>query len=59
MTFTIELPQLTIIVIIFLNIIISIIKHGEEKQNKTHNVGLELLDKGFFMLILYWGGFFS
>ena len=51
------MPQILFIAIVVLNLIIAVIKHGEERTR--YNAYTTALDVTIFISILYWGGFFG
>lgn len=50
-------PQITLLILVFLQICIHMGKHGEPRG--TYNGGWRLLDAASLMILLYFGGFFT
>jgi len=51
-------PQITVIVIITINLSIALLKHGEPRTD-NHNFGLTLISALIQIALLYYGGFWS
>lgn len=56
---TIGWPQLTLLVLLAIEVGINIGKHGEPKPNPNHHAGIALLGAGIVITILWWGGFWD
>lgn len=50
-------PQITILVLVFLEFVGALSKHGEPRP--PYNAGLTLLGSGILLVVLWWGGFFA
>ena len=57
MTFTLHAPQITYLILLTLDTILAIVKHGESRGK--FNGPLYFLDACITIAILYWGGFFG
>tara|TARA_R100000664_G_C2723639_1_gene116286 strand:+ start:578 stop:733 length:156 start_codon:yes stop_codon:yes gene_type:complete len=51
------MPQILFLAIMVLNLVIAVLKHGEERTK--YNAYTTTLDVTLLASILYWGGFFG
>ena len=59
MNFTIGMPQVVMIVILFLSLLLHIVKHGESREAEKYNAVTQALEMIIVLSVLYWGGFFD
>jgi hypothetical protein len=58
MTFTLGTPQIIYLILTFLGLVLSVIRHETPKEG-THNVWADITATAIVFGILYWGGFFG
>jgi hypothetical protein len=54
----VKAPQIIMIVLLSINIVIALMKHGEPRNDK-YSVWVALINAAINVALLWWGGFFS